>query len=58
MNKALTLQERDSILEGVDAAIATTQIGLQIMKDWAAKNMEDINKFAVFPTGYFGSDDT
>jgi NAD-reducing hydrogenase large subunit len=27
---------------------------LQIMKDWAAKNAEDINKFAVFPTGYFG----
>jgi NAD-reducing hydrogenase large subunit len=24
------------------------------MKDWAEKNMEDINKFAVFPTGYFG----
>ncbi len=54
MNKALTVAERDSILEGVDAAIATTQVGLQIMKDWAEKNMEDINKFAVFPTGYFG----
>jgi NAD-reducing hydrogenase large subunit len=54
VNKALTPAERDSILEGVDAAIETTQVGLQIMKDWAAKNMEDINKFAVFPTGYFG----
>src|SRR5690242_14694507 len=42
------------MLAGVDAAIATTQVGLQIMKDWAEKNMEDINKFAVFPTGYFG----
>ncbi len=54
VNKALTIAERDSMLEGVDAAIATTQVGLQIMKDWADKNMEDINKFAVFPTGYFG----
>jgi NAD-reducing hydrogenase large subunit len=54
VNKALTLQERDTILEGVDAAIETLKIGLQIMKDWAEKNMEDINKFAVFPTGYFG----
>ena len=54
VNKALTIQERDSILKDVDAAIETTQIGLQIMKDWAEKNMEDINKFAVFPTGYFG----
>ena len=24
------------------------------MKDWAEKNKEDINKFGVFPTGYFG----
>ena len=54
VNKALTIQERDNILKGVDAAVDTLKIGLQIMKDWAAKNMEDINKFAVFPTGYFG----
>jgi NAD-reducing hydrogenase large subunit len=54
VNKALTMQERDSILQGVDTAVETLQLGIQIMKDWAAKNMEDINKFAVFPTGYFG----
>jgi coenzyme F420-reducing hydrogenase alpha subunit len=54
VNKALTKQERDSVLADVDAVIETTKIGLQIMKDWAEKNMEDINKFAVFATGYFG----
>jgi NAD-reducing hydrogenase large subunit len=54
VNKALTRQERDSILADVDAVLGTTKIGLQIMKDWAQKNMEDINKFAVFATGYFG----
>jgi NAD-reducing hydrogenase large subunit len=54
VNKALQVEERDSILQGLDQAIEATQIGLQIMKDWAEKNMEDINKFAVFPTGYFG----
>ncbi|MDX9991713.1 MAG: Ni/Fe hydrogenase subunit alpha [Anaerolineales bacterium] len=54
VNKALQPAERDAILAGVDEAIATIQAGLQIMKDWAAANMEDINKFAVFPTGYFG----
>ncbi len=53
VNKALTSAERDTILAGSVEAIATIQIGLAIMKDWAAKNMEDINKFAVFPTGYF-----
>jgi NAD-reducing hydrogenase large subunit len=54
VNKALKASERDTILKGVDDAISSLQIGLKIMKDWAAENMEDINKFAVFPTGYFG----
>ena len=54
VNKALKVEERDSILKGVDTAIETIQVGLKIMKDWAAVNMEDINKFAVFQTGYFG----
>ena len=54
VNKALTQQERDSILKNSDSAIGTLRIGLQIIKDWAERNMEDINKFAVFPTGYFG----
>ncbi len=54
VNKALKIEERDSILKGVDSAIETIQVGLKIMKDWAAANMEDINKFAVFQTGYFG----
>lgn len=54
VNKSLKKAERDAILAGYDAAISTIQVGLSIMKEWAANNMEDINKFAVFPTGYFG----
>jgi NAD-reducing hydrogenase large subunit len=54
VNKALKAADRDYIRSGVDDAIATIQVGIQIMKGWAEKNMEDINKFAVFPTGYFG----
>ena len=54
VNKALKAEERDAILSGVDEAIATLQAGLSIIKDWNAKNIEDILKFAVFPTGYFG----
>ena len=54
VNKALTQQERDGILNNSDSAIDTLRIGLQIIKEWAERNMEDINKFAVFPTGYFG----
>jgi len=54
VNKALSAAEREKILAGYDDAIATIQVGLAIMKDWAEKNAEDINKFAVFPTGYLG----
>ncbi len=54
VNKALTAKERETILSGYDEVIATIQVGLSIMKDWAEKNMEDIKKFGVFPTGYFG----
>lgn len=54
VNKALKPAERDGILAGVDEAIATIQIGLQVMKGWAEANREDINIFGVFPTGYFG----
>jgi len=54
VNKALSVQERDTILSGVDDAIATIQVGIGLMKNWAEKNREDIDKFAVFSTGYFG----
>lgn len=54
VNKALQATERDSILAEVDEAIGAIQIGLSIMKEWAAKNTEDVNKFAVFSSGYFG----
>lgn len=54
VNKVLKVEERDAILAGVDEAIATIQLGIQIMKDWADKHREDIEKFAVFQTGYLG----
>lgn len=54
VNKPLESAERDAMLKDVDEMIAITQVGLQIFKEWADKNQDDINKFAVFPTGYFG----
>ncbi len=54
VNKALSAADRDAILSGLDEALATTQLGLVIMKAWAEKNAEDINRFAVFKSGYFG----
>ena len=54
VNKVLTNSERSKIHHGLHEAITTTKIGLSIIKDWASKNMEDIHKFGVFQTGYFG----
>ena len=54
VNRALTEEKRDHMLAGLDQAIETTQIGIQLIKDWASANIEDIEKFAVFHTGYMG----
>lgn len=54
VNKGLLAEDRDTMLKDLDEMIGIIQVGLQIFKGWAAKNQEDINKFAVFPTGYFG----
>jgi len=54
VNKALMSQERDTIYEGYHKALDTVKIGIQIIKGWAEANREDINKFAVFPSGYLG----
>jgi len=54
VNRALTEEKRDHMRAGLDQAIETTQIGIQLIKDWASANIEDIEKFAVFHTGYMG----
>ena len=54
VNKPLPLAIRDKLLSQIDYNIETIHIGLKIIKNWAENNIEDINKFAVFPTGYFG----
>ena len=54
VNKALHRADRDTILAGLDEAITTIQTGIQLIKGWNEANMEDVLKFAVFPSGYFG----
>lgn len=54
VNKALSQSERDAILANWQDALATTLKGVQIIKSWSEEYAEDINKFAVFPSGYFG----
>jgi NAD-reducing hydrogenase large subunit len=54
VNKALSVSERAQILAGVEDSIAAVQTGIQIFRDWAEQHVEDIQKFAVFPSGYMG----
>jgi NAD-reducing hydrogenase large subunit len=54
VNKSLKPAERDSILAGLDETIATVQVGIELIKGWNEQNMEDVLKFAVFPSGYLG----
>jgi NAD-reducing hydrogenase large subunit len=54
VNRALKAADRDAILKDLDENIQTIQTGLSIMKDWAAKNREDIEKFAPLKSGYLG----
>lgn len=44
VNKALTREERETILSGYDEANFNHPTGIAIIYDWAEKNMEDINK--------------
>jgi NAD-reducing hydrogenase large subunit len=54
VNRALTAEKREHMLSGLDKAIETTQIGIQLIKNWVDANIEDVEKFAAFHTGYFG----
>lgn len=54
VNRALTAEGRDRIIAQLDDQIATTQVGIKIVKDWMEANAETVQKFAVFPTGYLG----
>lgn len=52
VNKSLSSKDRDKILADLDENIETIKAGIEIFKGWAANNKEDIDKFAVFPSGY------
>jgi len=54
VNRAFSADSRDRLLSQIEEQIATIQIGITIIKRWAEANQEDVNKFAVFPTGYLG----
>lgn len=54
MNKALSVEKRDEILKQVDEVLADSQLALDIIKDYCAKNAGEAASFASFDTGYLG----
>ena len=54
VNNALNPNDREAILAQVDQMIGYVQDGIGVIKGWMAANQEDLNKFAVFSTGYLG----
>ena len=54
VNKALTVAERDALLAPVDEMIGYMQEGLALAKGWIETNMEVVQRFANFRTGYMG----
>ena len=54
VNKALQPAEREAILAEVAEAINSIQAGISVARNWAEEHWEDIQRFAVFPTGYLG----
>lgn len=54
VNRPLSAASRDRLLLQIDEQIATIQTGIKVFKKWMEANMDVINRFAVFPTGYLG----
>jgi NAD-reducing hydrogenase large subunit len=48
VNKALTIAEKDAIMATYDENMATIMVGLDIIKDWAEKNQDVIDEFAIW----------
>jgi NAD-reducing hydrogenase large subunit len=54
VNKALTIQERDSLLAPLDEIQSYIQEGLEVAKEWTFANQDLVQRFANFSSGYMG----
>jgi len=57
VNTALSAKDREEILSKVDEAINICQLGIDIIKDFQAKQKELMDSFASFPSAYLGTVD-
>jgi NAD-reducing hydrogenase large subunit len=54
VTKPLQPEDRDWMLQELDAHLETAQVGISIFKDWAMEHAEMVDEFAVFPSAYLG----
>ncbi len=54
VNKALTIEERDSLLAPLDEMQSYIQEGLEVAKQWTFANQDLVQRFANFSSGYMG----
>ncbi len=54
VNQRLSVENRDAILGGIDAAIEGCQTAITIVKQYYAENADDVERFANFPSNYGG----
>ncbi len=54
MNRALSREHREEILQQIDGIIADVQIAIDLIKGYCDQNSELTASFASFPSGYLG----
>jgi NAD-reducing hydrogenase large subunit len=50
----LAPEDRDQLASGLGEAYQTARIGLDVIKDWVTKNLEEVQRFATYPSDYAG----
>ena len=50
----LAKEDRDRLLTGFEEAFETARIGLDFIKGWVEKNLEEVKRFATYPSNYAG----
>jgi NAD-reducing hydrogenase large subunit len=54
VNAPLSVKDRDEILSQIDDMIEVVKTAITVGKGWYEGNMDVVNEFAVFPSGYMG----
>jgi NAD-reducing hydrogenase large subunit len=54
VTNALSEDDRDRLLAGMDEAYDTCQLALDLLKDWQEKNLDEVKRYANFESNYAG----